>query len=71
LATREVAIDEDEAPVPRMTSTCSVSNQRPAMVAATSALFCTSACTISIFLPPIEPPKSSIAIWTAITAPIR
>ena len=46
-----VAIDEDEAPVPRITSTCSVSNQRPAMVAATSALFCTSAWTISIFLP--------------------
>jgi site-specific recombinase XerD len=33
------AIEEDEAPAPRIASTCSMSNHRPAIPAATSALF--------------------------------
>ena len=40
-----------------------------AVVAATSALFWMSAVTSSIFLPSTVPPKSSMAIWVAMTAP--
>jgi hypothetical protein len=64
-----MAIDEDEAPAPRIMSTFSLSYQRPARVAATSALFWMSPLTSSIFLPITLPPKSSIAIWVATTAP--
>jgi hypothetical protein len=52
-----------------MTSTFSLSYQRLAIEDATSALFWTSPDTISIFLPSTVPPKSAIAISTAMTAP--
>src|ERR1044071_2147879 len=68
-ATPSMAIEDDDAPAPRMTSTPSLSYQRPARVAATSALFWMSPLTSSIFLPAMVPPKSSIAICAAITAP--
>jgi hypothetical protein len=68
-ATPMMAIEEDDAPAPRITSTLSLSYQRLASVAATSALFWMSPETISIFLPSTLPPKSAIAISTAATAP--
>jgi hypothetical protein len=68
-ATPDVASEDEEAAAPRITSTCSVSYQRPAMATATSALFCTSAWITSIFLPRTVPPKSSTAICVATTAP--
>ncbi len=68
-ATRAAAIDEEEAPAPITMSTFSLSYQRPTVVAATSALFWMSPDTNSIFWPSTVPPKSSIAIWAASTAP--
>ena len=64
-----MAIDEEEAPAPRIMSTFSLSYQREAREAATSALFWMSPETSSIFLPSTEPPKSAIAISVARTAP--